>query len=84
MTKTEPVVPEVGGDVPRCPVHGVMRYVFAMCQWVCKGYDGEGCPVIVTDEEMARSERVMKANGKARYRKGKANGGHSADDPAGV
>lgn len=29
--------------VPRCELHGEMRYVPAAGAYVCHGYDGEGC-----------------------------------------
>lgn len=39
--------------VPRCPAHGdgPMTYDPIMSWWVCHGWDGEGCPHRVTDEE---------------------------------
>ncbi len=40
--------------LPRCPVHGQMTYVPAMCRYECRGWDGEGCGTVVTDEEMVR------------------------------
>jgi hypothetical protein len=34
-----------------------MRHDFAACRWVCRGYDGEGCPVVITDEDLDRDGR---------------------------
>lgn len=40
--------------VPTCPDHGdaPMRHQFAACRWVCRGWDGEGCPRVITDEDV--------------------------------
>jgi len=38
---------------PICPEHkGLMRHSLSMSRWECRGFDGEGCEHIVTDEEM--------------------------------
>ena len=29
--------------IPRCELHGEMRYVPAVSAYVCHGFDGEGC-----------------------------------------
>lgn len=38
--------------LPRCPTHGGMHYDMAGDRWVCHGWDGEGCPHVVTAEEL--------------------------------
>jgi hypothetical protein len=38
---------------PRCPEHGQMRYDQLMSRWECRGFDGERCPHVVTDEELS-------------------------------
>lgn len=35
-----------------CSRHGQMRYRFAMCQWDCRGFDGEKCSARLTNEEV--------------------------------
>lgn len=46
---------------PRCPVHGQMTLITQPPQpfrelpprhWECRGWDGEGCGHVVTDEEL--------------------------------
>ena len=32
--------------VPRCELHGEMRYVPEVTAYVCHGYDGEGCHAV--------------------------------------
>lgn len=40
-------------SAPRCPVHhGQMREDFAMDQWTCAGWDGEGCDHVVRNEDV--------------------------------
>ncbi len=46
---------------PRCPTHGQMHHDFATDQWVCQGWDGEGCPHLVTAEEWLAGARPMGA-----------------------
>lgn len=41
------------GYYPRCTVHGPMRHRERFRVWVCGGFDGEGCPARLTDEQMA-------------------------------
>lgn len=38
--------------LPRCPTHGGMHYDAKAYTWVCHGWDGEGCPHTVTDEQL--------------------------------
>jgi hypothetical protein len=42
-----------------CPVHGRMRQNFAMDQWTCAGFDGEGCDQVVTNEELFRNAKPL-------------------------
>ena len=35
----------------RCSTHGLMRFRMESYQWVCPGFDGEGCPLYLTYEE---------------------------------
>jgi hypothetical protein len=39
--------------LPRCPAHGGMHYDAPHCQWVCHGWDGEGCDHVVGDDQLA-------------------------------
>lgn len=36
---------------PVCTVHGTMRHRERF--WECNGYDGEGCPSMITDDELS-------------------------------
>lgn len=47
------------GPLPRCPAHGQMHHDFRSCQWVCPGWDGEGCDYVVTDEEVIRDAKPI-------------------------
>jgi hypothetical protein len=40
--------------VPTCLDHGdaPMKHNFLMMRWECLGWDGEGCPNFVTDEDI--------------------------------
>jgi hypothetical protein len=33
-----------------CRLHGPMRYSHVMCQYICRGFDGEGCERKIQDE----------------------------------
>lgn len=35
-----------------CPTHGNLHRDEPGCRYVCHGFDGEGCPVVLTDEEL--------------------------------
>jgi len=37
-------------DPPDCPTHGKMKLDFARNQYICVGFDGEGCEHIVLAE----------------------------------
>jgi hypothetical protein len=50
--------------VPRCPVHGQMRYrsetvplgggisLITRSEWICQGWDGEGCDYVVNHDDL--------------------------------
>lgn len=38
--------------IPECPVHGKMHHDFARNQWICHGFDGEGCDHVVRCEDL--------------------------------
>lgn len=50
--------------LPRCPVHGQMHYrsqtkpsgggiqVIVRSEWVCHGWDGEGCEHVVNSDDL--------------------------------
>lgn len=40
---------------PRCPTHGQMHFDMPRDQWICRGFDGEGCGYLVTAEEWHRN-----------------------------
>jgi hypothetical protein len=44
---------------PVCPAHGQMHQDFAMDQWTCAGWDGEGCDHVVTNEERWRDAKPL-------------------------
>jgi hypothetical protein len=44
---------------PECPVHRQMHHSDALCQWECRGWDGEGCEHTVTDETWLRSAQPL-------------------------
>ena len=50
------VVTQVGGTrtvtyaIPECATHGPMHY--QPPEWLCRGFDGEGCPARVTDAQV--------------------------------
>lgn len=38
----------------RCGTHGPMNFDFARKWWTCQGFDGEGCPALLTLEDSRR------------------------------
>ena len=52
---TEP--PQGPKPLPRCAVHGTMRYQAAGEWWVCHGWDGEGCCAL--EAEMLDEDRMV-------------------------
>lgn len=42
--------------IPECAVHGQMNYNLARKQYLCHGFDGEGCKHIVNDEDVPMKE----------------------------
>lgn len=53
-------MPEPGdlymAPVPRCELHGPMRYVPEVSAYVCHGYDGEGCHAVDSAEATANAD----------------------------
>jgi hypothetical protein len=39
--------------VVNCEQHGPMRHRVITRQWICAGFDGEGCDTVITDESVA-------------------------------
>lgn len=40
----------ISSELPRCSKHGQMNYDFDSGQWVCHGFDGEGCDYVAPAE----------------------------------
>ena len=38
--------------IPKCPTHGMMHYSKAVGMYICHGFDGEGCPYTLPDDDL--------------------------------
>ena len=48
------------GPIPECPEHkGKMKYNMPNDWYECLGFDGEGCPYVVTMEEAYKNRTVL-------------------------